>query len=426
MATERVPCQAEGCNNKILPETAKANGGYCVPCVIKRRNQERQEYIRQNRREVDLYAGITDAVEMIRIMHTRRAHDPLIIFRPCQKSQEELYSGLNLDQATCLIKLAASEMRVGNKDFAEDIAKSLATLTAYQLDLMLEAWIEQKRFWPAVIFRGAGPRIRDVIVSVLESGKANANHALSALAWIGDTCVQDLFSQWESKLPRWCAGLHVGPAGYAHVAGWELNANKRRNLFHDECWAIAPAPAVDVSGESLRLMHEVAQDCPWCQRKLVHLVELDLGDERFAFLGFLGETLPVLTCDACTCYGLGFVFARIEADGTARLADENLRPSWMPDDLSSWGRSPWKDIPVRLHHRSAIHATDWCMPVSLSQIGGLPSWVQDSAFPKCPDCLETMMFIAQVDNGQFPSNEGVYYAFLCAACRVTATTYQQT
>jgi hypothetical protein len=68
----------------------------------------------------------------------------------------------------------------------------------------------------------------------------------------------------------------------------------------------------------------------------------------------------------------------------------------------------------------------YCMPVSISQIGGLPAWVQDSAFPKCPDCSGTMKFVAQVDNGQFPYHEGVYYAFLCASCRVTATTYQQT
>ncbi|MGC3960425.1 MAG: hypothetical protein QM813_21605 [Verrucomicrobiota bacterium] len=333
---------------------------------------------------------------------------------------------MNAEQAERLMTIAADAMRAGNEDFAENIAKSLATFTDYRLDRMLESWIDRNHFWPSVIFRGAGELIREAVVSALESGTANANHALSAMAWIGDAKVQDLFRRWEANPPRWRSGLHVGPADYAHVAGWELGAHKRRNLFHDECWAIIPAQPNQSSDKSLQLMHEVSQSCPWCQRQLIHLVELDLLDKRFAFLGVAGEKLPILTCDACTCYGAGFMFSRIASDGTARLAGENKRPDWLPDDVSSWERSPWKGRAVSVHQRCAIYAVDGWDSITLSQIGGLPTWVQDSAFPKCPDCSETMKFVAQVDNGQFPYHEGVYHAFLCASCRVTATTYQQT
>ncbi len=404
MPTERVPCRTEGCGNTILPVTAKANDGYCMPCVNKRRREERDEYIRQNRREVDPYAGITDVVEMVRVMHTRRAHDPLIVYRPSPKSAEELYSELNADRAARLMTMAAEAMRAGNEDFAEDVAKSLATLTDYSLDQMLDAWVERNRFWPSVAFRSAGARVRNAVIGALESGKANANHALSALAWIGDAKVQELFRRWEANPPSWRSGLFVGPAHYANVAGWELGTHERRNLFHDECWAFAPAPEGNAFDNSLRLMHEANQTCPWCQRQLIHLVELDLADERFDFLGVAGEKLPILTCDACTCYGTGFMFSRIASDGTVRLANENKRPEWLPDDVRSWERSPWKELPVCLHHRRAIHAVDGWDAVGLSQIGGLPTWVQDSAFPKCPDCSGIMMFVAQVDNGHFPSN----------------------
>jgi hypothetical protein len=322
--------------------------------------------------------------------------------------------------------IAADAMRAGNEDFAEDVAKSLATLTDYCLDRMLQAWIDQNHFWPAVAFRGAGAAIRDAVVDALGSGTANANHALSALAWIGDGKVQELFRRWEASSPRWRRDLFVGPAHYAHVAGWELDTNERRNLFHDACWAITPADRDQVSDRSLQLMRRVDQVCPWCQRQLIHLIELNPADERFAFLGVVGQVLPVLTCDACTCFGASFMFSRIGTDGTARLADDNKRPDWLPEDVRTWERSPWTELSVRLHQRRAMHAVDWCMPVSISQIGGLPAWVQDSAFPQCPDCSVTMKFVAQVDNGQFPHHEGVYYAFLCASCRVTATTYQQT
>ena len=422
--TERITCRTEGCGNTILPATAKANDGHCMPCVQKRLREERDEYIRQNRREEDPYAGITDVVEIIRVMHTPRPHNPLLVLRPPPKSAEELYSELNGEQADRLMGVAADAMRAGDEDIAEDVAKSLATLTDYSLDRLLHAWIDRNCFWPAIAFRGAGATVRDAVVGALESGAANVNAALSALAWIGDTEVQELFRRWEATPPSWRSGLFVGPADYAQVAGWELGAQRRRDLFHHECWAVTSATPSQTSDRSLRLMQEVDQRCPWCERQLVHMVELNLRDERFGFLGISGETLPILTCDACTCFGTGFMFSRF-SDGTARLAAENKRPQWLPDDVASWARSPWKNQPVHLHRRHAIRAVDWCMPVTISQVGGLPSWVQDPSFPKCPDCSATMRFVAQLDNGQFPNHEGVYYAFLCGSCHVAATTYQQ-
>ncbi len=426
MSTERLRCRAEGCANTILPATATANDGYCMPCVQKKRSEERAKYIRENRREVDPYAGVTDDVEIIRILHTPKVYDPLITFLPPSKSAEELYCNLSAEQSERLMRMAAEGIRTGSEDFAEDVAKSLATLTDYPLDSMLAAWVERHHHWPPVIFRGAGAQIRDNIIASLESGAANANHALSALAWIGDLKVQEAFRRWEAIPPSWRSGLHVGPARYAHAAGWELEATGRRNLFHDACWAVTLAPANSNSDEAVKFMREVGEKCPWCKRQLVNLVEIGLSDNRFAFLGLSGKCLPVLTCDACTCYGSGFIYSWVSADGKARLAAENKRPDWMPDDLDSWERSPWKDQAVQVQQRRAIHAVDWCMPVTVSQVGGMPSWVQDSAFPQCPSCSTTMLFIAQVDNGQFPYHEGVYYAFLCSTCRVTATTYQQT
>ena len=424
MKAERILCRTEGCGNTILLITAQANDGYCMPCVQKRAAEQRNEFIRRNRREEDPYAGITDVVEIIRIMHTPRPHDPLVVFRSPPKSAEELYSALNAEQAERLMTIAAEAMRVGNQDFAENIGTLLATITDYSFDRILSEWVGQNHFWPAIVFRKAGATIRDAVIDALESGAANANHALSALAWVGDAKVQETFRRWETQQPRWRRGLYVGPAEYARVAGWELAPQGRRNLFHDECWAITPVASGERPETSLRIMQEVDQSCPWCKRALVHLLELDSRDKRFEFLGVAAEKLPILTCDVCTCFG--FMFSRVLENGEAELMPENERPEWLPEDFSVFKRSPWKDERLHLHQRRAIHAVDWCMPVTISQVGGLPSWVQDATFPKCPNCSATMKFIAQVDNGQFPGCEGIYYAFLCSLCRVTATTYQQT
>jgi len=136
MGAERVKCRSEGCGNRILVATAAANDGYCAPCVAKQRQAERDEYIRLNRRTVDPYAGVTDRVEVVRILHSRRDYDPLIQWAGPPKRVEELYGSLTPEEIARLKAMATKALRDGNQEFAEDVAKSLATLTDANLDDM--------------------------------------------------------------------------------------------------------------------------------------------------------------------------------------------------------------------------------------------------------------------------------------------------
>lgn len=425
MSTERIPCISDGCTNTILPATAKANNGYCMPCVHARNRAAREAYIRENRREVDPYEGLTDRVEIIRAMHTRRPVDPLIVYRKAPKSAEELYAELTREDAKRLVQLAAEAIRNTNLRFAEEIATSLATLTDHPLDEMLEAWVETENFYPPITFRGAGAAIRDSIISYLNAGKPNRNHALLALAWVDDSKVAEIFQDWENHPPRWTRELFAGPSVYAHTAGWEPVNGKRRPLIFADCLAVAPVESGQTPDRSVQLMKDASQPCPWCKRSMTHLIEIDLQDERFAFLGFPASTLPILTCEACTCF-VPFLYAHISLDGVAQWAPENVRPQGRDEPFEEWLPSPWRNVPVTLTPRRAIHAADWTMDVKTTQIGGHPSWVQDSEYPRCPSCSQTMMFVGQVDQAQFPMYEGIYYAFVCATCRISATSYQQT
>jgi len=216
----------------------------------------------------------------------------------------------------------------------------------------------------------------------------------------------------------------VGPARYAHVAGWEPTIMGRRDLYHNHCLAILPAEGSQQPCGALQLLQEAGERCPWCNAELIFLVVLDLSAPFFRFLGFEGPILPVLTCEFCTCYQT--VFAEIGIDGSSHWFAGNQRPKWLSEDVENWKRGPWQHVVVRLTPRRGIYATDWCMAGTTSQIGGLPSWVQDAEYPVCPKCAKTMTFIGELDNGHFPGHEGIYYAFFCAACRMTATSYQQT
>jgi hypothetical protein len=88
--------------------------------------------------------------------------------------------------------------------------------------------------------------------------------------------------------------------------------------------------------------------------------------------------------------------------------------------------NPWTGAAIRLVRRRPIHAADPGLPTTFGQIGGLPAWVQDAAYPACLRWRKTMLFLAQIDQGAFPLEEGTYYAFVCEACRTTAISYQQT
>lgn len=423
MGEERIKCINADCNATILPSTVLKYGGLCGGCSIKQDQAERAEYIRKNRRTVNLFEGITDPVAIIQIVHARRKHDPLIQYLPPPRPVEELYGSLDDAQAHALLGVAVDAMIAGDQELSEEIGKHLSVLTDQCLDPLLEVWLDRGELWPSILFRSAGHRIRDRVVAMLEKAEGNVGHFLSALAWIGGVEVERLFRSWEAHPPAWRSALNVGPAGYAHVAGWEPGSHHRHQLFHDSCLGIS----VEQTGQidpAVQLMRATAGKCPWCTGPLVHLVELNTLDPRLGFLGSVAPTLPVLTCDRCTCF-TEHLFARVDEDGHATWHPGNRCPQWLPENLDQWIANPWRGVPISLKPRRAIQAADWCMQLPMSQIGGLPGWVQDSSYPICPDCGQTMRFVAQIDNSQFAHEEGVFYAFLCAECRTTATAYQQ-
>src|SRR5688500_14717243 len=280
----RVPCRNEGCSNLILPTTAAANDGFCAPCVQKRHRDEREKFIRENRREVDQYEGLTDVVEIIQVLHTERKYDPLIVYAPEPKAIEVLYGEIDESGAERLMDTAINALQSGNNRYAESIAQGLAALTDFRLDRLLHEWVKNGELGPAVIFRGAGANVRDAIIKELQNGSANSNEALSALAWIGDEVVQRKFQQWDSEAASWKKGLHIKPSEYSKVAGWELVNSTRQNLYYSECLAMMPAEEGQEGDRAVELMKEGEEQCPWCRRMLVHLIDLDLTDGRFAFL----------------------------------------------------------------------------------------------------------------------------------------------
>jgi hypothetical protein len=88
---------------------------------------------------------------------------------------------------------------------------------------------------------------------------------------------------------------------------------------------------------------------------------------------------------------------------------------------------PMNQLMLSTRPRLLHHSVDWCLPSTFSQVGGMPSWIQDAAYGKCPECNKGMVFVAQLSVEDIEEyGEGVFYGLLCPDCSITTVRYQQT
>lgn len=432
--TERLPCRSEGCSATILPATAAKTGGYCMPCKQEMERAERQRYIEQHRRDIDLYEGITDPVEILKIMHAPVKRDPLIRYIPYHLKREEVYSALSAGDANRMLNAALELLESGDEDTCQEILVSLICYRDYSLESCIPILLERGIYYPGILFKDASVHSRDELLQQVEQDKDNRNHLLLALAWIGDDQVVRQFQEWRSDPPSWAKELYVPPEVYAHEGGWELTENgSKRRLFYHDSYAIAkivPSESTYAAEtEPAQFLKEDSASCPWCGSSLTILANLDISHPKLRFLGLSGERLRVSTCVICSCYDT--IYMDVDLHGKSEWSQTNIKPEYVPgpdsgEDERSF-TSAGRSLRIADKPRSSYYAAYWVLGPAVSQIGGYPAWIQDAVYPSCPCCSRSMTFIGQLDWEQIVEyGEGIYYMFLCADCKVTATLFQQT
>lgn len=421
--TERVKCKNPECANLILVSTAERTNGFCMPCVQAAARKERDEYIRKNRRDLDEFSGVTDPVEVLKIIHRPRDFDPLINRIPYKEPTDEIYTRLSREDALRLARHAESLVGTKRNDEAEDIIRCLAAFTDAPLEKCLRKILASGSVWPSMPFCRASRDIRDDLITRVEWDDVNRNHVLLALAWIGDAAVVDLFGRWRRKPPAWSKSLYIPPQDYAREAGWELAENgERRDLYFHECTKLVPGrPASPLVFKAITAS---ADDCPWCGQRLTNLFELEPAEFGIFSSAKTWGRVQVITCETCTTFST--VFGAFYENGRGQWHGSNVRPQYHSKDPENCPRFPQNSL-APAGKRPALFAADEFLPTTFSQLGGHPTWIQDAEYPQCPSCSRTMMFLAQISCDEIDDySEGIYYSFICDACRVTATTYQQT
>jgi len=425
----RIPCKSPECSNTILEDTAKRTDGLCMPCVQAAAKKERDEFIRKNRKDFDAFKGITDPVEILKVVQAKRKYDPLVNWIPCPIPTDELYARLSPGEIHRLASFAVSLVGSDQHDQAEQIARCLVAFCNAKVDPILKALIDNSSFSPSMAFYGASPAIRDLLIDRINrtprtgNQTLSLNHLLLALAWIGDTTVVGLFNHWKHHPPHWTEFLYIPPERYAESAGWELSEDgQRRDLYFQQCWKLARGSS-DREKDFVAIS-EREDTCPWCRAKMTNLITCNPRSIGISVVRSGTDRVQITTCEVCTAFGV--IFGLFDENGIGHWSSANSRPKYLPDDSSSWGRLPKNCLRLEAS-RSPLFAGDQFLPTSFSQIGGHPAWVQDSDYPKCPACSGTMMFLAQIAHDEIEDHsEGTYYSFICEGCKTTATNYQQT
>jgi hypothetical protein len=341
------------------------------------------------------------------------------------------YQSLTAAQARQLASYALELLELLDKEEdnqAEDILLHLACLAPGGLEGIHKTLLDRQLYYPGVLFRNAGPESRERLIESLPgTGLTATNQLLLALAWIGDDRVQETFQVWRDEKPHWASSLYVPPEAYAQEAGWELTpGGQRRDLFFHQCYPLIKSEnESELKTNPVRVVTDHQGRCEWCGRDLVALLDLDLANAPLGFLGFEGDRLRIATCDVCTCFGP--VYTEVEGNGGAKWSGQNSRPTYLPEDTPAWGKWQESSLVLGKRPRDPFSAVDDSLPISPSQVGGHPTWVQDAQYPSCPSCTELMMFLGQVAAKDIDVyGEGIHYSFLCATCGVACTRFQQT
>ncbi|MGF6355164.1 hypothetical protein ABIE27_003078 [Paenibacillus sp. 4624] len=444
---ERIPCIRKGCDHMILPATAAKTGGYCMPCKQEMEREAHQRYIEANRRDVDLYEGITDAVHILKIMHEPRTYNELIRYVPYKYSMEQVYLSLSAEQQHEMKCYAMDLIRSDDEDGGKDILLYLVCYHDLPLTAEIPELLERDIVYPAVLFKSASGETRDHLIQQVNNDKENRNHFLIMLAYIGDDAVVQQFWQWKQSPPEWAGELYVEPECYTLQAGWELTEEgQRRELFITPSYSLYEAgdsdvegsESVNLEGSPISLLVPSSSLCPWCGSSFISLMNLHVKHPSLQSVHWNSPQLDVHTCLVCSSYSV--VYMEMDAEGKPIWSKHNMKPDGFDDidveeirvDVSGLVSSTLDDsVQRRLFHiapkpRQPFHGSEWAMEPSLSQVGGHPGWVQDADYPSCPACSVTMKAIGQLDGEMIQENgEGVYYMFGCEPCQMTAVSYQQ-
>ena len=248
------------------------------------------------------------------------------------------------------------------------------------------------------------------------------NHILCAISRIPCEASKNfLIESSKEPLPNWAKSLYILPIEYAaYVGGWCIDDEGNiQKLFSENVQAFQSCEKKSDSSEApFKLLEE---RCDFCGRHLISMFD---------------EKEKLATCPNCT-FSFQTIFTKRENNKITwhnknQLCDILVeRPEQLSkDDISDETTKMMFDcdyilIPLK-EKRNATYTAHQFAEISRTQIGGMPTAINDIKYPNCPDCGKKMHFYAQfaMEDVQEYGN-GLYYFFVCNHCNTVACNYDQ-
>ena len=143
----------------------------------------------RNRQDVNVFEGMSDPVEILKIIHEPREYDPLVNWIPHPTPVDQLYLGLKASDRERLALFAEDLIGTERHDEAEEVLLCLSAFTDTTLDSCLRRLLACDLFGPSLAFRNAQEDVRDELIARLATEGTHRHQILLALAWIGDATI---------------------------------------------------------------------------------------------------------------------------------------------------------------------------------------------------------------------------------------------
>ena len=347
--------------------------------------------------------------------------------RPPQDSEWIAWYG-QLTAADCdrLVQIALRHLdneRESMRDVGVDMLQRMAGLRFEPLGPVCSLLVDRGVFWPTSLYRDADAAVAQRLVQFVDQcvETGQRNQALRALAWTRGAAALAAFRQWRSDPPKWALDLPHQVEEFSSNACWTLDRqDMRRELISTSCFRLTPAR----NPERECLLHvpcrsSIKETCPSCSGQMAWLFDFSKLPTQY-----LHAQPPapqkVFACLNCACFRPQF--SRYSAEGSAER-----HPSSGEEELERFDDRVALVLELEAVPFPPFACAEAFALNDASTLGGAPMWLQSAEYPQCPECGELMPFLAQLDNGALEKpEEGIFYAFYCPECRVSAVSYQQT
>jgi hypothetical protein len=364
-----------------------------------------------------------------------------------------LLSHLAEEEFRQVVNVALERMADGPSEVLDSViaysALQLPALLRPHLGALFDLRPNSGSYYEAWPWRSADPqeiaRLKEVVTS--SASESLRKRAWSCLLNTGQLdCIEYAARTFAPEFDSGC-----GFEAYAHLAGFDIGKNPPRRLHTELAHHITfPADYFAEAGRPpwlARLIHPTwtldvppvadagfggvsRSRCGCCGGQLHRLIQFGSADK---ILGIRMPQIEFSTCLSCLGWEQPELFFSHDDFGVPSPFALDL-----PLRVPQFPAVPLKDAVVLIKcSPSRWQLQDWVLSNScenLNRIGGSPSWIQDSQYPRCPKCSELMMFIMQLDS-DLPTMDGsewlwgsggIAYFFWCDDCAISASLWQCT